>query len=1114
MLRLILGCAGSGKSEFFRKRLRRMAKSGEGRLLLIVPEQASFENERAILRLLGERDARRVLVTSFSRLTGEVQRHCGGFAGRRLDEGGRGIFMSLALEQTEDSLTVFRKSAKSSELTGRMLAASTEFKMCGISPEDLRKTAENLPTGTLRQKAEEIALILAAYDALVAQSYLDPLDDLTRLKNTLLEVPFFAGYTVMIDSFQSFTVQEYDIIELLLKQARRVEIALCTDRLDDPEQGAGLFSVTRRTASNLVRLAKRNSVPVASPAVLKSGRRFHTPALAALEAGAYRPAHRISAVREWKGVSLYEASDVYDEASFVCALIRRLVIQSGYRYRDFLVIARDPENYRGILDDTMSRWEIPHFLDEPQEIDSEPLMRLLLSAFKIIQTGFSSDEIFPYLKTGLAGLTAEQISRLENYVFVWNLTGKQWSSEWTGHPAGFSETFTQRDAGLLAEINGDRRLVLEPLEHLREKTADCDGAGMALAAYEFLSEVKAAKHLREFARRLSETGNPALAERELRLWDLLMEILDQTALVIGQKKIARDRYAELLRLVILSSKIASIPQGLDEVTVGAANRTRAADPKVVFLIGAAQGSFPMTPGDSGIISDEERRDLIRLGLPLNDTASGVAVQERFLAYSSMNAASERLFISYPVSDGAGKAISPSSIIHEVRAVFPDIPLESQLTFDTDLFVSAEAPAFETAARRWNSNDGYTASLKALLRERGLGDRLDAVEHASEKKSARFSDPGNARALFGTNLQLSATQIETYHLCRFQYFCRYGLDARERRVAALDPLEYGSLMHALLQELFRNYGSEALLAMTPEKFRSVIQSSLDSYINSRFGGLADKSSRFGYLVSRVAEAAGTVVLHIARELAQSGFRPEDFELEIGKTLGPLRIPLPDGGEVSVDGKIDRVDLMAADGVRYVRIVDYKTGKKEFRLSDILYGMNLQMLLYLAALCENGEKRYGKTEPAGILYMPASRPSVSAARGTGAEQLEKETSKQLRMDGLLVDSAPVIEGMEPDGNGKYLPVTLKNGVPSGKEHLVSGRELEQILRYLRRLVSGMARELHSGNISAVPISGEYEACGWCPYACICGHERDDPVREMQKENRDAALAEMTRQEEEPT
>ncbi len=91
---------------------------------------------------------------------------------------------------------------------------------------------------------------------------------------------------------------------------------------------------------------------------------------------------------------------------------------------------------------------------------------------------------------------------------------------------------------------------------------------------------------------------------------------------------------------------------------------------------------------------------------------------------------------------------------------------------------------------------------------------------------------------------------------------------------------------------------------------------------------------------------------------------------------------------VDGKIDRVDLMDRDGVRYLRVVDYKTGKKEFRLSDIVYGMNMQMLIYLAALCENGGKRYGEFQPAGVLYMPANRPSVPAERGDGRKSAGKQ------------------------------------------------------------------------------------------------------------------------------
>lgn len=441
MLRLILGRSGSGKTEYLRKCLKRMARHGNQKLFLIVPEQASFENERAMLRLLGEKDARRVFVTSFSRLSDEVLRRCGGFAGRRLDDGGRNIFMSLALEQVTDSLEIYRKSARSAELIGLMLTASAEFKMCAVSPETLSRTAEELPAGTLQRKTKEIALILSAYDALVSQSYIDPMDDLTRLCHALKKHPFFAGSTVMIDSFQSFTVQEYQIIEQILLQAEKVEVALCADRLGDRECGVGLFSLIRRTASNLISLANRNHVGVAAPAVLKSGRRFQTPALAALEAGAYRPAHGEPYRGDSGSVTIYEAKDSYDEADFVCAAIRRLVMESGYRYRDFAVIARSADYCRGALDSALGRWEIPHFMDEPENIGAEPLMRLLLSAFQTIQSGYSSDSLFAYLKTGLAGFSTEQISRLENYTFVWNLSGKNGSRSGRTIRTGFQTIF-------------------------------------------------------------------------------------------------------------------------------------------------------------------------------------------------------------------------------------------------------------------------------------------------------------------------------------------------------------------------------------------------------------------------------------------------------------------------------------------------------------------------------------------------------------------------------------------------------------------------------------------------------------------------------------------------
>ncbi|HEX2986030.1 MAG TPA: PD-(D/E)XK nuclease family protein [Caproiciproducens sp.] len=1107
MLRFILGRSGSGKTETIRNLLKNLAKDSQKKLILIVPEQFSFESERAMLHLLGAKDVQRVQVTSFTRLADSVFRLYGGAAGRRLDDGGRSIFMSLALEQVRDQLTFFRKNAESTELIGLLLSTSAELKMCEISPKILEQTSRTVPQSTLRQKIGELSLILSAYDALVAQSYIDPMEDLTRVRHILLENRYFSGCTVALDSFESFTVQEYQVISLILQQAEDVYVSLCTDRLDDSECGMGLFSLTRRTGKNLIRMAKQNGSRVASPTVLESGKRFRNSELAAIESGAYRFGRKETAAANG-AVVIYEAGNCYDEAAFVASTIRNLVIHENYRYHDFAVIARSMEKYRSVLAPALECRKIPYFMDKPQAIEAEPLVRLVLSAFRIIQTGFSSDAVFAYLKTGLAGLETQAISQMENYVFVWNISGSKWKEEWTDHPQGFSETMTDGDKRLLKEINESRALAIAPLVRFANELKDADGEGMAAAVYRLLEAVGAPAHLKALAHRLADCGRPDIADRQLRLWDLLMNILDQTALVLREKHVGINRYAELLRLVILANNIASIPQGLDEVTVGTADRIRTNEPKVVFLIGAVQGEFPLAPGGNCVFSDSERRELIQLGLPLNDMMEGVAARERFLAYSALSAASEKLYLSYPVSGMQGESNTPSSIPSEVCSILKDIRIINGMMLPQIYFADAEEPAFELMAQQWNHNTELSATLKGLFEERGQQYRLQAIDRAAARRPAAFADSARARALFGGSMHVSATQIEKFFLCRFQYFCRYGLNAKERRTAELDALEYGSLMHFLLEKLFRNLGSEKILALPQSDLHTEIVNLLNYYVEARLGGSKSKTPRFLYLFSRVADSAGVIAVHIAQELSQSEFKPVDFELPIGSGgIPPLKITLPDGDTVEIDGKIDRVDLMTRENIQYIRVIDYKTGHKEFRLSDLIYGMNMQMLIYLAALSENGGNRYGDASPAGVLYMPANRPVISANRGISPEKLREESDKKLRMDGLVVDNAEVISAMERAGQGKYLPVALKDGAPAKRDHVVTEHELDGVMRHIKGLVAAMVSELHGGDVSALPLSGDYDACAWCPYSTVCGHEKEDSTRQMQKWDRDEAVRELT-------
>ena len=1096
----MFGRSGSGKTNEVRQQLHRLAQQGQEKLMLLVPEQFSFESERAMLCLLGPKRAAGVEVVSFTRLADAAFRRFGGCCGRRLDDGGRGILMSLALEQTADHLPLYQKHTQTPELVSMMLTASAELKMCALAPEALSQAAEQMEEGTLREKMKELSLVLSAYEALVTQSYLDPQDDLARLKQVLQAHRFFDGYTVFVDSFQSFTAQELGILELMLCQAKQVTVALCADGLGRADSEMNLFAPVQRTAHSLMRLARQNSVAVAVPIILPPGARFQTTGLCAVEEGAFR-GRRTPLRGDFGDVVLYAARSTYDEAAFVAMTIRRLVMEQGFRYRDFAILARAPESYRSNLDAALERWEIPYFMDDPRTIDSEPLMRLVLCAFQAARSGFRSDDVFACLKTGLVGFAAEEISLLENYTFLWKLSGKEWLQPWSRHPRGFAGELTEQDAAQLEQINLLRERIILPLREFADSVRMADGETAARAVYRLLQALEVPAHVEQTCRRIKEMGEPELADRQFRLWDVLMRILDQMALVLHEKVLPAQRFGELLRLVIASASIGSIPQGLDEVTVGAADRSRTAEPKVVFLLGAVQGEFPRNPSSDGVFSDEERRVLIGMGLPLNGTMEEASMEERMMAYRVMTGASQRLYVTYPAADMDGAAKAPSSIVTEIRSVLPDVPVQSRFLLPEEAFANSEQPAFELTARLWGQSSVLSATLKELFSQRtGYKERLFALRRVHEHAPAAFENPVRAHALFEQMRHISATQIESYHLCRFQYFCRYGLGLKERRPAELNALEYGSLIHYLLEHLLKEQGVQALAALDADEMKQLILLCIARYVEEQLGGTADKSPRFRFLVARIADSAQVVLSHIAKEMAQSRFHPVAFELELrrGGEFPPLEIALPDGSTVTVEGKIDRVDIMELDGVRYVRIIDYKTGKKEFRLSDVLYGVNLQMLLYLAALMQSG-----RFCPAGILYMPAMRPVLSAARGDSAQALQTAAEKRLRMNGLLVDDSRVIEGMEEQAAGKYIPVALKDGVPAKTESVVSEAQLNGILNYIKTLTGEMVDTLYGGDVAAVPLVGEHNACEYCPYSAVCGHEQEDGGRECLRLDKNETL-----------
>ena len=272
MLQFVLGRAGSGKTEYVRRLLADRARAGEGPSMLLVPEQYTFETEKAMLRLAGPVGGNAIPVYSFTRLAEAVFRREGGAVGRRLTEGGRRILMARAVEACQDRLELYQSAAQSGRINDLMLSAVNEMKLCGISPEQLLGLSRTLENRGLAQKLRELSLVYGTYEALVGASYLDSRDDLTRMAQTLETSSFFQGCTVAVDSFEGFTAQELRVLAQILRRAERVVVALCTDGLD--QTGTGLFALVDRTRRRLSALAGENGVSVEPPVVLTGAPRF------------------------------------------------------------------------------------------------------------------------------------------------------------------------------------------------------------------------------------------------------------------------------------------------------------------------------------------------------------------------------------------------------------------------------------------------------------------------------------------------------------------------------------------------------------------------------------------------------------------------------------------------------------------------------------------------------------------------------------------------------------------------------------------------------------------------------------------------------------------------
>ena len=1056
MLKLLIGRDWlANRDEVFR-RLAQDIHNRKGNRILLVPELISHECERLLCIAGGDTASRYAEVLSFTRLVGRVSDYAGKAIYPCLDNGGRVVAMASVSRQLSSRLKAYAAMETKPEFLNGLVDAIDEFKRCCITSQDLSQASCALE-GSFAQKLEELSLIMEGYDALCLRGKRDPRDQMTWLLEQLEDCSFAEEHTFYIDGFPDFTRQNMAILEHLIKTAPNVTVSLNCDAIASSQLA---FEKAGHTAQDIFKIAQRAGVEI-SVEMVPERKDFLKEIRDNLFQGILSGPLRISALQT------FHAETPFRECMSAAHQILDLV-QQGSRYRDISVVCTDLDIYKPFLEMIFHRCNVPFYCSGTEPILQKSIIATVLTAMEAAQSGFDTKSMLRYLRSALSPVDADFCDLLENYVIIWGIHGQKWTQVWEYHPEGLGLPWEERNHEFLTQLNEARCAVITPLVHLRDGFRSARNVrDQVVCIYRFLEEIHLEERLDLLAREMDASGDNRNAQILNQLWEILLTALEQMHDVLGETQWEVDHFLRLFRLLLSQYEVGTIPPVLDAVQMGGISAMRCNCQKHLIILGAEEGKLPGYTGSSGILTDQERVALRELGVPLTGGAMEGIQAEFAEIYGVFGGATESIRLFY-------SGDQPSFVFRRMAALSGNVQ-----EADPVLGFSLADP-FEAGAYLVHRNARRESALLDI--EQDYQEILTRTNH-----SIGTIEKEQIQSLYGRTLNLSASQIDRLAECRLSYFLKYGLRAKERKEITVDPAEFGTYVHAVLENTARcvqQMGGFRNVSL--EETMNIAHRYSEEYAQERFSQI--ESERMVYLFRRNIQELDMVVEELWQELKDSEFEPVGFEVNFGSADGLPPIAIPNSSMHSLlRGFIDRVDVWQSAGSSYYRVVDYKTGKKDFDYCDVFNGVGLQMLLYLFALRSSGDASLGNHPvPAGVQYFPARAPYLPTEGMVDDEAAQKERKPQWTRKGLQLQDEAVLQAMEPGEQPSRMCYSIrKDGSYSGD--LADRDQLKLLERYVFSVLGKLVEEIASGNVEPNPYTrgSSHNACDFCPYGSIC-HE----------------------------
>lgn len=1069
------------------------------RVYLLVPEQFTLQNEINLMEHIQEKAVSRIKIMSFQRLALEALSKLGGIKRQHIDNLGKTMALKNILYANQKRL----RSAASIHKEGyieALLRQIAELKRSLITPDMLRDMAEKLGNAQLlRQKLEELAFIYEEFDSALGGRYVDNEDRLGQLAE-LGDLQYLENTKIFIYSFLDFTGVEQNIIGNLLASGVDVTLGLCYDEDTMKTMEESVFYTTQKTVDQLKDKAKELGVRVQINALADKDLEIlpYSPDIRQLGDNMFRLIPKVQE-QSVSDIRLYGAHSIDEEVHQIAGEISRLVVEENYRYKDFMVISGSLESYNSIVKQVFGQYQIPYFIDEKRPIINSPIIKTIVSALNILERGFVFQEMMVFLKNGFVNPAQNEIYLFENYMMKRKFKGNmfledKYFQQLLGDVDNQDNVAKASKNTDFHSIQGVRRYLLDlftkPMEKIKEDQTPKAYEQILLDIFEAMDmEPK----IQSFLNQLRQKNLLDDANANNQVWNVFLRILEQASEIFGDQTMNFGLYKSLVLEAIKSHKLAVIPPAMDQVIVGNMDRSRSDTKKIIFICGANSGSIPKAYKESGLLTQEDKIMVSDLGLELPSLRTKVDYNEQLMIYIMMTRATQKLYLSYSTEDGS----LPSPLLGQIKEVFPAIQTETQRSIAEKDKIRIPRPTIDKMAAQLkkyvkgeNVDPIWLEALSYYRQNSATASfaesALDGIYHSNHRANIK-----DTQRIYKRPLKISTTRIKSYDSCPFKHFVQYGLKAKERKEFSIEPAEMGLVVHSTVEELVNHLQQNAAQILTMDK------SETDALVDQYFDHSAKEilaqydieESRNQFMLQRLKKTAKRVSRTAVEHLKNGKFQllAQEEPFDEGKNIPPIIIKVGDE-EIILTGTVDRIDVLQDGEKSYIKVIDYKTSKKSFSLSDAYNGLDIQLVVYMSAVLSSDKLIKTQKYPGGMFYFSIFEP-LEETTLRSKEQIEKLLMEQFKMDGILLDDDQVIKAMDED-NAQALQTYIRKGRAKGgkkSDHLFTQGEFDALMDHVHKNIQKSVEGIRQGNIQVNPAqAGNWTACGYCRYKGICRFE----------------------------